>query len=520
MGDQYPRILTTPDSALRMPHDVKVVDSRALEAIDLASLAGLELDPWQCLVLEQMLAVREETYWDEINGREENRWAAFEFGLVVARQNGKGSILEARELAGLFLFGEKTIIHSAHLFDTSHKHFERIAHLIEHTPELAAEVMSISRSHGKEGIFLRNGQELLFKARSKGGARGFSCDLLVFDEAMMNLDSPVVEAALPTVSSRPNAQVLYTGSAGTEESEHFGRARNRALKVLSGEKVETRFGFMEWSAELCDDDCLPDCTEHDDPDDPKTWAKANPAMGFRPGLTEEYIRETEKPAMSPTGFAKERLSVGPWPAEGGGWRVIPETPWKSAKNEGSELVGKFCLAIDSAPEAAWSCISAVGGNSDEMVHVEITGIEGAAIDYRPGIKWVIPRVEAIWKAARPAFVVLDPASPAGALKEELESKGIKVETLTSREFAQACGDFKTAVAPKQGDGKPTLVHLDQVPLNTAVAGADKKPVVDLWIWSRAESVGDVTPLRCVTLGYWGYKQHIFQKKSKPWGFYA
>jgi hypothetical protein len=36
-------------------------------------------------------------------------------GLVVPRQNGKGTILEARELAGLFLFGE-SILHTSHEF--------------------------------------------------------------------------------------------------------------------------------------------------------------------------------------------------------------------------------------------------------------------------------------------------------------------------------------------------------------------------------------------------------------------
>jgi hypothetical protein len=53
------------------------------------------------------------------NERADGKWAAFEVGLNVARQNGKGSILEARELAGLFLLGERLIIHSAHEFATS-----------------------------------------------------------------------------------------------------------------------------------------------------------------------------------------------------------------------------------------------------------------------------------------------------------------------------------------------------------------------------------------------------------------
>ena len=72
-------------------------------------MAGLELDPWQRYVLDVALRVRPD-----------DRWAAFEVALIVARQNGKGAVLEARELAGLFLDlpDEKLILHSAHEFKT------------------------------------------------------------------------------------------------------------------------------------------------------------------------------------------------------------------------------------------------------------------------------------------------------------------------------------------------------------------------------------------------------------------
>jgi hypothetical protein len=61
----------------------------------------MPLDEWQQIALEVMLGVAED-----------GSWSAQEFGLVAARQNGKSAILEARELAGLFLFGEPRIIHS------------------------------------------------------------------------------------------------------------------------------------------------------------------------------------------------------------------------------------------------------------------------------------------------------------------------------------------------------------------------------------------------------------------------
>jgi len=58
---------------------------------------------------------------------------------------------------GLFLFGERLIIHSAHQFDTSKEAFNRILMLIENAPDLDKEVARVSRSHGEEGVELLRG---------------------------------------------------------------------------------------------------------------------------------------------------------------------------------------------------------------------------------------------------------------------------------------------------------------------------------------------------------------------------
>src|SRR3954465_421045 len=114
-GAQRPRHLHVPD----------YVSSAGEEAVELARMAGLHLDPWQELVLVHSLGERPD-----------GRWRGFEGGLVVSRQNGKGAILEAMELAGLFLLGERLVIHSAHQFDTSLEAFRRLLFLIEDNPDL------------------------------------------------------------------------------------------------------------------------------------------------------------------------------------------------------------------------------------------------------------------------------------------------------------------------------------------------------------------------------------------------
>lgn len=524
LGIQTPRIRVTPGSALRLPHDNKTVVSLGSEAVDLARHAGLDLDPWQCLALNDMCALQERTYENPLlnedgeprlgdePGRIDNMWATKEFGLVVSRQNGKGSILEARELAGLFLWGERLIVHSAHLFPTALEAFNRILMLIQNTPDLDREIARVTNSHGEEGIKLKSGQRLIFKARTGGNVRGFTGDVIVFDEAMMKLGSAEIKALMPAVSARPNPQLIFTGSAGGQEAEQFGRMRNRALGIK--EKPEKFLCFHEYSAEVCTYFCPQNCTEHDKPYAVQTVAKANPALGIR--LDIEWIQETEMKSMSLPDFSRERLAVGDWPADGDGWRIISREKWRARSNPESSLQEgvEFAVAIDSASDSSWSCISAAGLNEDDETHAEITGTSDA-VDYRPGIKWVVPRLLVICKLYKIPFVVISRESPAATLIDEIESHGITVLSPTVREYAQACGDLKTGIAPMGGE-KATITHLGQAELTAAVAGADKKEMQDLWVFSKVLSAVDITPLTCITLAVWGFKKHIFAKVSIPW----
>jgi hypothetical protein len=82
LGDQRPRLWSAPLPA----------SSEGDRVAALAEAVGLRLDDWERWVLEEGL------------GRDEGgQWTAFEKALIVSRQNGKGAILEALELAALFL---------------------------------------------------------------------------------------------------------------------------------------------------------------------------------------------------------------------------------------------------------------------------------------------------------------------------------------------------------------------------------------------------------------------------------
>jgi phage terminase large subunit-like protein len=275
--------------------------------VALAALAGLELDPWQELVLKAGLR------------RREDRWAAFEVCLIVARQNGKGAVLEALELAALFLFPDvRLILHSAHEFKTAAEAFLRIRALVEDHPEFSQHVSRVRTAAGAEAIELKNGKRLRFVARSSGSGRGFTSDLVILDEAY-ELGDEEMAALLPTLSARPDPQVWYTSTAGNLKSTQLGRVRERG--VAGGDQS---LAFLEWSVE--ETGC--------DPSDPECWAQANPGMGIR--IEREYI-EREFAALGPEAFARERLSIGTYPTQGGRWQVIAEDAWAAAANPEARL---------------------------------------------------------------------------------------------------------------------------------------------------------------------------------------
>ena len=171
LGAPRPRLLHLPAEVWTTPNadDVFSYSEAGREAFELAASAGLVLDEWQRFVLDVGLSERAD-----------GKWSAFEVGLIVPRQNGKGSVLEARELAGLFLFGERLILHSAHEFKTANEAFLRVRTLIENTPDLMRKVKQI-RQANEVSIEMKTGARLMIVARSRGSCRGFvgECGILV-----------------------------------------------------------------------------------------------------------------------------------------------------------------------------------------------------------------------------------------------------------------------------------------------------------------------------------------------------
>ena len=457
-GAQEPRVRSVPLS----------ISSTGAEALEVAELAGLYLDPWQGLVLR-----------DSLGERADGKWAAFEVGLEVSRQNGKGSILEARQLVGLFLLEERLQIHSAHQFDTSLEAFRRLLTLIEETPDFDRRVKRVSRSHGEEGIELKGGPRIRFRTRTKGGGRGFSSDVLYLDEAM-EIPETTHGALLPTLSARPNPQVWYTGSAVDQwVHEHgvvFARIRERGLK---GD--DPALMYVEFSAPYENPEDVEDAA------DPALWAMANPGLRIR--ITEEHVAREQR-SMDPRTFAVERLGVGDWPAtDGSGEQVINLEKYAELVDEESKVLDPVVIAFDVTPDRSSSSVAISGHRDDGLGHFEI-------IERRRGTSWVPEYLAGMVTKWQPAAVICDGAGPAASLLGQLAALGVEVEVVTAKEYAQACGVFYDACEESKAR------HLGTPEMVAALKGAAKRSLGDAWAWSRKSSTVDISPLVACTLAYW------------------
>lgn len=468
LGTQEPQIV-------HRPPDVHSL-AGAKEASDLADAVGMTLDRAQRLTLE--LALGE---------RPDGTWAAFEVCDVQPRQNGKGDVIQARELAGLFIFGEQLIIHTAHEFPTANEAFLRMVGVIEANPSLRARVARIRFANGEQGVELKSGARLKYRARTGGAGRGFAgASLVVYDEAFA-LQSEHVAASLPTLSVHPNPQVWFASSAGMSTSTQLWRLRKRALGGNGG-----RLAYSEHTAEDVRIDGGRVVSTPIDAGDRRLWALANPAAGGR--ISFDFL-EAEFAAMGAEQFARERLGV--WDPEPDSEVVDPKISpdaWKRTIAPPTTAgPGEVAIAFEVSIDGEWSSIAISAGSiSDPYVEV---------IEHRQGVGWLPGRLVELVGRWDPVAVGCNGAgqSPAqvGPIMVAFREAKINADLLhqlSTPAYKAACGGFYSDVVEgrlRRPDG--------QGPLDVAVAHASERPLGDAWAWDARHAAVAISPLVAVTV---------------------
>lgn len=424
--------------------------------------------PWQQYVCDVALEIDPET----------GELAYQEIGLTVPRQSGKTTLWLALMVHRALGFGppagpRQNILYTAQTRNDARKKFED-----EHVQVLAKSSLrkhfKVRMTNGSEAILWSNGSKHGITSTTEKAGHGETLDLGVVDEAFALTDDRLEQALKPAMITRRNSQFGWTSTAGTAASTYLLSKVELGRNSVTG-GLDRGLCFFEWGAD-------PDA----DPADPATWRTCMPALNLT--ARESSVANFQR-TMRPNEFRRAFLNIAD--TESAVDAAIDPVVWRRCTDPRSQIDGQVAFAVDVNPERTWSSIAAAGERADGRLHLEV-------IEHRPGTDWVVARMAELRAQWSPCAVVVDGASPAGSLIADLSMQGIEVTTATARDISQACGQLYDSATNDR------LRHLGQPSLGTALAGAQRQYLMDVWRWARKASAVDICPLVAATLALHGY----------------
>ncbi|WP_146243665.1 terminase large subunit domain-containing protein [Curtobacterium sp. MCBD17_008] len=430
--------------------------------------------------------------------------------LLVARQNGKSTLLTVLILWRLFQDGARMVLETHATIDHAREAWDEAVAVAEAIPELADEIDTKHEGKGSVLLMLDRGEKFKIASANRNGGRGFRGDFVIFDELRQHQDFRAWAATSKTTLARRRAQVWGVSNAGDAASVVLRHLRTVALAAINGEAPEGvpedmlddldlgSIGLFEWSAG--DVDGVPRGRWDRD-----GWAEANPSMGH----TELDERAIAAAALSDpeVEFRTEVLcqfvntaGTGPFPT--GAWQA---TTIATVERDIARPVA-FC--IDVSHDRVWAHIAIAFWDTEGRRRVEIAAS-------RPGTDWVIPWLTSKDRAVRPEHLTLQwNGAPVSSLVTDLENvvdaPWGAVTPWQGPDLARASGivfdAVSAAVVPADDVGlrEPvlTLTHGAQPNLDLAATTAAVRPAADGWLIDRQKSPQDASPLVAAVGAVW------------------
>ncbi|WP_204044268.1 terminase large subunit domain-containing protein [Acrocarpospora phusangensis] len=444
---------------------------------ELAAALGTPLMPWQQAVADIALE------YDPVTGLLVYR----EVVLTVPRQSGKTTLLLAAMVHRAIGFGTRQrILYTAQNRISARKKWED-----EHVATLQnskefRKLFKVRKQLGQEAIIWNNGSTHGIESNTEKAGHGETLDMGVVDEAFAQEDDRLEQAFKPAMITRPQPQLWVLSTAGNSKSTYLrGKVDTGRLQVSEG--LDEGVCYFEWSAP-------PDA----DPGDPATWWACMPALGHT--VAEEAVA-TFFHSMKLTEF--RRAFLNQWPDDSPDeWLVVPQSVWSEFVDEDSDATDPLVFSADVTPDRTMGSIVLAGRRSDGLVHAEV-------VDSRRGTGWMVERLVELNERWKPACIVIDERGPASSLIPGLEAAGITVVKPFVREITTATAFLYDALTDTK-----KLRHLDQPELNSALAGAVKRPLAGGWAWARTNPSVDISPLIALTNAVWGLELNPAAHKKK------
>ncbi|MFE7133401.1 hypothetical protein ACFVIM_21345 [Streptomyces sp. NPDC057638] len=335
-------------------------------------------------------------------------------------------------------------------------------------------------ANGQEQLTFPTGGKLrVFNARSRRAMHGKWSDCTLVDEAFAFTDEEgtvILQGVVPTMATRPGAQLWIVSTAGTALSTWL------RSYVLRGRAGADRMAYFEWG--------IPEDT--DDLDDLELYARHHPAVGHTIDLT---ALADARALMKSHEFAR---AYGNFWVSSDEWAIAPPL-WNGSRTwERIAPGGPVAFAAEVCADRSSGAICAAGRTADGRTAIELT-------DERPGVGWIAPRLLELAERHRPVSVVVDPVSPAGpvhrALMDHRRSRGrwVPLAPFGTPELLDAHTEFL--------DGLVTgaTVHRSHERLDAAVRATGSRQVREQVVWSRlpAEDGTSPAPLLAAALAAYG-----------------
>ena len=412
---------------------------------------GMRLLPWQRFLLVHSLELRPD--------------GTFRFKTVltlVARQNGKTSILKILALYFMYMRDRITVLGAAQSLDTAREAWSGACELAEDVEDLAAEVAAIRKANGEQTLTLANGSRYKISAATRGAGRGLSVDLLILDEVREHRDWLAWGALSKTTTARPNALIMCISNAGDDQSVVLNSLRSAAL---AGN--DETLAIFEWSA--------PDGCQVDDP---QAWAQANPGLGHTvQASTIRSALATDPPEVFRTETLCMRVDALDAAVDLDSWKACTDT----VGNLGA-VRERVAACLDVAADGGHVTLAGAGVLDDGRVRVEVLGAWPTVDHARRELPSLLRRI-------RPAALAWFPSGPAAPLGADLRgARGLVaampgrdapgVLELKGQEVIEVCQGLAEQVAARK------VAHPGDPLLNAHVFGAAKLKAGDGWRFSR------------------------------------
>lgn len=478
--------------------------SLGFSAIDFAvDVLGIRPLPWQRWLLIHAL---------ELTARGLFRFRTIL--ILVARQNGKTTIIEVKNLWKMLVLQVPLVVSTAQDLDVAEESWDNAVAIIEGIPELKAELKAVDKTNGKKTLKLNNGSRWKPKASTRKAGRGLSGDDVNLDELREHQNWLAWAAVTKTMMARANAQAYAFSNAGDDKSVVLNSVRAAAIAAIeSPDFADMSLGIFEWSA--------PDevkCTCGDRPDgrphaadcllrDRETWAQANPSLGYT--ITEQAIESslgTDPEAVFRTEVLCQKVDTLD---EG----IITAAQWSALVDPASKRTGDLAIAVDISSLRDYAAITVYGKRADELGH-------GQLVEYRQGTDWIVKRLAELKTVLDPVAIGMGRGTYE-SLREDLAAAGIKLPedadkpkrgdlaVTTAVSMAAACGQIIDATRQRSYRVVPAT-QLDE-----AVAGAKTRATGETIAWARKDSACDISPLSSLTVARWAYTTRVDAIHHEP-----